>query len=239
MSVIKNVLLDLDDTIFDFHKAETLAVSKTLKDMHIEPTQDVIRRYSELNLIQWKRLELGEIDRNEVKIGRYRNLFKELGVDASAKEAARIYEHYLSIGHYFLPGAEQMLKDLSKDYRLYLVSNGTASVQKGRIGSSDIPKYFQHIFISEIVGYNKPDIEFFKACFNQIPEFKKSETVIIGDSLSSDIQGGKNAGIYTLWFNPKHMPLPEDKHLIPDAWTDRLDQVASLLQTMNESSQMK
>ena len=86
--MIKNVLLDLDDTIFDFHKAEAIAVSKTLQDMQIEPTPEVIQRYSEINLSQWKRLELGEIDRDEVKVGRYRKLFKELAVDASAEAAA-------------------------------------------------------------------------------------------------------------------------------------------------------
>jgi 2-haloacid dehalogenase len=227
--MIKNVLLDLDDTIFDFHKAEAIAVSKTLQNMKIEPTPEVIQRYSEINLSQWKRLELGEIDRGEVKVGRYRKLFKELGVDASAIAAAKTYEGYLSIGHYFLPGAEDLLKTLSKNYRLYLVSNGTATVQKGRIGSSDIEQYFERIFISEIVGCNKPDVRFFEACFKEIPDFKKSETIIIGDSLSSDIQGGKNAGIYTLWFNPKHLPVPENQKLIPDAETDSLDKIEKLL----------
>ena len=227
--MIKNVLLDLDDTIFDFHKAEAIAVSKTLQNMKIEPTPEVIQRYSEINLSQWKRLELGEIDRGEVKVGRYIKLFKELGVDASAIAAAKTYEGYLSIGHYFLPGVEDLLKTLSKNYRLYLVSNGTATVQKGRIGSSDIEQYFERIFISEIVGCNKPDVRFFEACFKEIPDFKKSETIIIGDSLSSDIQGGKNAGIYTLWFNPKHLPVPENQKLIPDAETDSLDKIEKLL----------
>lgn len=227
--MIKNVLLDLDDTIFDFHKAEAIAVSKTLQDMQIEPTPEVIQRYSEINLSQWKRLELGEIDRDEVKVGRYRKLFKELVVDASATAAAKTYEGYLSIGHYFLPGAEDLLKTLSKSYRLYLVSNGTATVQKGRIGSSDIEQYFERIFISEIVGCNKPDVRFFEACFKEIPDFKKSETIIIGDSLSSDIQGGKNAGIYTLWFNPKHLLVPENQKLIPDAETDSLDKIGKML----------
>ena len=227
--MIKNVLLDLDDTIFDFHKAEAIAVSKTLQDMQIEPTPEVIQSYSEINLSQWKRLELGEIDRDEVKVGRYRKLFKELAVDASAEAAAKTYEGYLSVGHYFLPGAEDLLKTLSKSYRLYLVSNGTATVQKGRIGSSDIEQYFERIFISEIVGCNKPDVRFFEACFKEIPDFKKSETIIIGDSLSSDIHGGKNAGIYTLWFNPKHLPVPENQKLIPDAETDSLDKIEKLL----------
>lgn len=229
--MIKNVLLDLDDTIFDFHKAEAIAVSKTLQDMEIEPTPEVIQRYSEINLSQWKRLELGEIDREEVKVGRYRKLFEELGVNASATAAAKTYEGYLSIGHYFLPGAEDLLKTLSKSYRLYLVSNGTATVQKGRIGSSDIEQYFERIFISEIVGCNKPDVHFFEACFKEIPDFEKSETIIIGDSLSSDIQGGKNAGIYTLWFNPKHLPAPKNQKLIPDAETDSLDKIEKLLLT--------
>lgn len=214
---MKTILFDLDDTIFDFHKAETAAISKTLKELSIEPTPQVLARYSVLNLAQWKRLELGEIDRDEVKVGRFRNLFDELGVDASAKKAAKIYEKYLGIGHYFLPGALEMIQSLSNEYRLYLVSNGTACVQKGRIESSGIAVYFQKIFISEIVGYNKPDRRFFDACFAEIPDFSREETVIVGDSLSSDIQGGNGAGIKTIWFNPRHASLPEDSAQRPDA----------------------
>ena len=100
----------------------------------------------------------------------------------------------LAIGHYFMPGAPELLEELYGKYRLYIVSNGTAKVQEGRIGSSGIAKYMDGIFISQVLGANKPDKQFFDICFAEILDFSLSETVIIGDSLSSDIKGGINAG---------------------------------------------
>ena len=90
---------------------------------------------------------------------------------------------------------------------MYLVTNGTLSVQKGRLKSANISRYFEDIFISEELGYNKPSIEYFDCCFSKIPDFHKETAVIIGDSLTSDIQGGLNAEIRTIWFNPNHSKL--------------------------------
>jgi 2-haloacid dehalogenase len=117
-------------------------------------------------------------------------------------EARRTYEWNLGSSYFYLDGAESLLAELSTKYDLYLMSNGTAAVQDRRIAASGIDKYFKGIFISEKVGYNKPSREFFDLCFKQIPDFSKDESIIIGDSLSSDIQGGINAGILTCHYNP-------------------------------------
>ena len=201
--MIRNVLFDLDDTLFDFHKAEKIALTKTLVHFGIDPTEETLALYSTINAAHWKRLELGEISREEVKVGRYRELFETIGVECDPVKATAYYESMLAIGHYFMPGAPELLGELYRKYRLYIVSNGTAKVQEGRIGSSGITKYMDGIFISQILGANKPDKQFFDICFAEIPDFSLSETVIIGDSLSSDIKGGINAGITTVWFNPK------------------------------------
>lgn len=202
--MIKNVFLDLDDTILDFHKAEHLALSKSLKELGITPRPDMLNRYSEINLWHWKQLELGRLTRNEVLIGRYRRLFEEFELDASAEDAQALYEHNLSIGHYFMPGAEELLEKLHGKYRLYIASNGTATVQHSRIKSANLARYFDDIFISQEIGADKPSHEFFERAFEKIPDARKSETVIMGDSLTSDIRGGENFGIETIWFNPKH-----------------------------------
>lgn len=199
---IDTILFDLDDTILDFKKAERAALKKTLLELGIEPEERILQRYSEINQAQWKLLELGKLVRSEVKLRRYRLLFEEFGIKESAERAAKIYETQLGIGHYFVDGAEEMLLELSGKCRLYLVTNGTACVQKGRIASAGIGHYFQDIFISEEIGFNKPDREFFERCFAKIPDFRKENTIIVGDSLSSDILGGINAGIQTVWFNP-------------------------------------
>ena len=186
--MIRNVLFDLDDTLFDFHKAEKIALTKTLVHFGIDPTEEILALYSTINAAHWKRLELGEISREEVKVGRYRELFKTIGVECDPVKATAYYESMLAIGHYFMPGAPELLEELYRKYRLYIVSNGTAKVQEGRIGSSGIAKYMDGIFISQILGANKPDKQFFDICFAEIPDFSLSETVIIGDSLSSDIK---------------------------------------------------
>ena len=225
--MIRNVLFDLDDTLFDFHKAEKIALTKTLVHFGIDPTEETLALYSTINAAHWKRLELGEISREEVKVGRYRELFKTIGVECDPVKATAYYESMLAIGHYFMPGAPELLEELYGKYRLYIVSNGTAKVQEGRIGSSGIAKYMDGIFISQVLGANKPDKQFFDICFSEIPDFSLSETVIIGDSLSSDIKGGINAGITTVWFNPKG--IENDNDIKPDYTIKELSEVPGLL----------
>lgn len=225
--MIRNVLFDLDDTLFNFHKAEKIALTKTLVHFGIDPTEETLALYSTINAAHWKRLELGEISREEVKVGRYRELFKTIGVECDPVKATAYYESMLAIGHYFMPGAPELLEELYRKYRLYIVSNGTAKVQEGRIGSSGIAKYMDGIFISQILDANKPDKQFFDICFAEIPDFLLSETVIIGDSLSSDIKGGINAGITTVWFNPKG--IENDSDIKPDYTINELSEVPGLL----------
>lgn len=221
------VLLDLDDTILDFRKAERGAISKTLLHFGIEPLEEIITRYSEINAAQWKRLEKGEIDREEVLNGRFQKLFQELGLKCSSREAKAVYENFLSQGHYFIPGAEEMLEKLRGYYRLFICSNGTAVVQEGRLKSAGISPFFEKIFISEELGFNKPSVEFFELCFSRIPDFDRERVIIVGDSLSSDIQGGKNAGIKTCWFNPQGKPRSGEP--VPDYEISKLEQVETLL----------
>lgn len=201
--MIKNILFDLDDTILDFHAAERRALTVTLDELGISFDEEMLARYSQINLLQWKRLERGEITRKEVKEGRYAQLFAEYGIDVSPVYATSVYEKHLAEGHFFIEGAEKVLQKLFPIYDLYLVSNGTLSVQRGRIASAGIRPYFKGIFVSEEIGADKPDAAFFNACFGKIEGFDKEKTVIVGDSLSSDILGGKNAGITTVWFNPR------------------------------------
>ena len=204
--MIKTIFFDLDDTIFDFHKAEAVAVSKTLAEQGVDNSKQTVARYSEINASMWKRLEKGELSREEVLVKRFEQLFLELGVkNCDAFDTRKKYEKNLSVGHYFVDGAYELLEKLSKKYDLYLVSNGTYKVQEGRLNSSRIKKFFKDIFISEKLGFVKPQKEFFDEVFSKIQNFDKQSAIIVGDSLSSDIKGGNNAEIKTCWFNPKHL----------------------------------
>ena len=228
--MVEFLFIDLDDTILDFHKAEHIALKKTLESFGIEPTETVCSRYSQINKIHWERLERKELTRQEVLVGRFAVLFEELNVAADASECARRYAENLSVGHYFLPGAQEAVERLSRKYKLYLASNGTARVQAGRLASANISRFFQDVFISQDMGADKPALEYFVRCFARIRGFDPSRAMIVGDSLSSDILGGRNAGIATCWVNPDHKPGKPD--IRPDYEIERLSQLETLLETI-------
>lgn len=209
--MVKDILFDLDDTLFDFHADERTALEKTFEEMQIPLDDAVCTRYSVLNLAQWKALERGEITRDQVKLRRFELLFAELGYGMErAEKAASIYHKYLSEDFHYMEGAPQLLEELYGNYRLFLISNGTYSVQEGRLKKSGISRYFADIFISELLGAEKPNRRFFDLAFAKIPDFDPDQAVIVGDSLTSDIRGGINAGVRTIWFNPKGQPpVPE------------------------------
>ena len=224
------LFLDLDDTILDFQKAEHIALSKTLESFGLTPTEEVLKRYNQINRAHWEALERKEMTRAQVLLGRFQMLFAEFHLDVDPEKVARTYEHNLGIGHYFLPGAEEAVERLSKKYKLYLASNGTASVQKGRLTSANLYRFFEKVFVSQEIGANKPSIEYFERCFAQIPDFDKSKAIIVGDSLTSDILGGQNAGIATCWVNPHHKQGREDIRV--DYEIEALSQLEALLENL-------
>ncbi len=228
--MIEFLFLDLDDTILDFHKAERIALGKTFQAFGLEPTDAVMDRYSQINKAHWERLERKELTREEVLVGRFATLFQEVGIQVDAERCARLYEDNLSVGHYFLPGALEALESLSKKYKLYLASNGTAKVQAGRLASANISHFFREIFVSQEIGANKPDIAYFSRCFARIPDFDPKRAMIVGDSLSSDILGGIQAGIATCWVNPEGKTAPA--HMKPDYEILGLYQLEALLETL-------
>lgn len=225
--MIEFLFLDLDDTILDFHKAERIAISKTIREFGVEPTEEILNLYHGINKWHWEQLELGKLTRAEVLVNRFGVLFEKLGVVVDASGCAKVYESNLSQGHWFLPGAEEAVNALSKKYRLFLTSNGTAVVQKGRMTSANLYRFFERVFVSQEIGHNKPSREYFEACFARIPGFDREKAMIVGDSLSSDIKGGINAGIKTVWVNPEHKTCGETK---PDYEIEYLSQLEALLE---------
>ena len=228
--MIEFLFLDLDDTILDFKKAEYIAIGKTIADFGVEPTDEVRHRYHLINKWHWEQLELGTMTRAEILVGRFKVLFDELGVTVDAEKVARTYEKNLGTGHWFLPGAEEAVESLSKKYRLFLASNGTASVQKGRMTSANLYRFFEQVFVSQELGHNKPSKEYFDAAFARIPGFDSEKCLMVGDSLTSDILGGKNAGLRTVWVNPAHAPARPD--IVPDYEIESLSQLEELLETL-------
>ncbi len=229
--MIKYVFLDIDDTLLDFGKAEAAAIKKTFDRLGVPSTPEVIARYSRINDEYWARLERREVTREQVLVGRFDTLFEELGIKNVPSELALAsYEYLLGKGHYFVDGAPELLEALKGKYELYIVSNGTASVQDGRLESAGIAPYFKDIFISERVGADKPSKKFFELVFGSIEGFERDKAIIVGDRLSSDILGGINAGIKTCWFNPAYIPLSGD--IIPDCEIHALSELPALLKKL-------
>ena len=229
--MIKTVFLDLDDTILDFGLAEHKAIRAAFSEVGLEPTDSVVARYVEINRACWAGLERGELEREEVLLRRFELLYGELGVDISPKETQAIYAERLGSFHDFLPGGLELLREFEKcgKYDLYIASNGIYRVQAPRIKDSGISGFFKDIFISEKIGYNKPAREFFDVCASRIEGYNPRETIIVGDSLSSDIQGGKNAGILTCHFNPKDTPYDR---ITPDYKINKLSELIPLLDSI-------
>ena len=224
------LFLDLDDTILDFHKAERLAISRTFRSFGLEPTEQVLERYRVINRQHWERLERGELTRDQVLTGRFQMLFEELGIPAQPQAVAKGYEHNLGLGHYFLPGAKEALDTLRGKYRLFLASNGTASVQHSRLTSAGLYPYFEKVFVSQALGANKPSRAFFDACAAQIPGFDPRKALMVGDSLTSDILGGINAGMKTCWVCPPEAQGRPD--IVPDYRIEALSQLPELLESI-------
>lgn len=202
------VLLDADDTLFDFVKAERMALKKSMEEVGLPYTEELAGRYRVLNQTLWEMLERGEITKPRLQTLRFEQLFGEMGASADPEDFHRRYLDHLGEGSYLLPGAEEVCRALRRDRRLFLVTNGTASAQRRRFGASPLTPYFEGVFISELIGAPKPSVAFFEAVFREIPGFSRERTVIVGDSLTSDIQGGKNAGIATCWVNTKGKTAP-------------------------------
>ena len=227
--MIEFLFLDLDDTILDFKMAERVAIGKTIRQFGVEPTEEIRQLYHQINKWHWEQLELGKLTRQEVLENRFGVLFEKLGRTVDAAACARAYGENLAIGHWFLPGAEEAGDSLHKKYRLFLASIGTASVQKGRMTSANLYRFFETVFVSQEIGFNKPSRDYFDACFARIPGFDREKAIMVGDSLTSDIQGGINAGIRTVWVNPEHKPCGDIK---PDYESESLSQLEALLETL-------
>jgi len=228
--MVEFLFLDLDDTILDFGMAERSALRKTLQQVGIEPTETILQRYHVINIAHWQMLERGELTREQVLVRRFAVLFEEFGRSADPALCARVYHDFLAQGHDFLPGALEAVQRLHKKYRLFVASNGTAHVQEKRLSDTALYPYFEDIFISELLGADKPSPEFFARSFARIPDFDPARAMIVGDSLTSDIRGGKNAGIRTCWVNPTGKAAPDD--LRPDHEIASLTELEALLERL-------
>lgn len=200
------LLFDLDDTLLDFQAAQAFALPYFLKQEGVAE-QDLplyTETYKRMNHQLWEDLEKGLIDRETLQNTRFSKLFAHFGIEKDGAFLAEKYQDLMAQQGQTLEGALELLQELkAKGFRLFAASNGFLSIQTGRLKASTFDQIFEQVFISEQVGAAKPELFFFETVAKQIEGFDASQALMIGDSLSADIQGAKNAGLASMWFNPK------------------------------------
>ena len=224
---MKTILLDIDDTILDFHECAKATILRASEDFCVDFTEEMLSYYMEQNAFLWGQYEKGIITREDIFRTRFPMLFKEYGFNVDGIEFESAFQKYFKTQYKFVDGAVELVKYLSSKYDLYVASNSLIETQVSRLTSAGLYKYFKKLFVSDSIGYQKPTKEFFEGCFCQIPNFNKEETIIIGDSLSSDIKGGCMVGIKTCWFNPKR--IENNTEFKADYEITSLDEIKNIL----------
>ena len=221
------VLLDADETVYDFKLAEKTAVSLTFAAFGITPTDEVVSLYSDINLQCWKALERGELSREVLKTVRFQRLFEQVGAAPADYAAVNdSYLHNLSQQAFLIDGALEFVQKLHEHCKIYLATNGLTVPQKGRFNRAAIRPYVDGIYISEQIGVSKPDKAYFDYIIRDLNITDKSRVIMVGDSLTSDMLGGRNAGITTCRYlngaAPSHSDLCDYEIATYDAFFDIL-----------------
>ena len=199
----QTLLLDVDGPLLDFEKSQAKALELAFARYGYPLTERIVCLYNQINQSLWKRYERGEITREDVIYGRFEHLFRETGIKGDPAAFEDTYQDFLGSGAYLLEGALDLVQYLFRKYTLYIITNGVTATQRRRLTDSGLEIYMKDIFISGELGVQKPRKEYFDACIRRMKDpGSRNSMLIIGDTLSSDILGGLQAGIDTCWYNP-------------------------------------
>jgi len=203
--VINALLFDIDGTLLDFEKGELEALEYIFKICNIPFNKDNINIFKKINYKHWSMLERKEINKEYCLTHRFTELFEILNIkNVDVVKISKLFQIELSKKHYLFDNALLVLNKLHQKYKIYIITNGVSFIQHARLKDSNIINYVDGVFISEEINYVKPDVDFFNYVLNKI-NLNKDEVVIIGDSLSSDIQGGINSNIDTILVDINHL----------------------------------
>ena len=200
------LFFDADDTLFDYSRAEASALTATADEFGLAGIPDLMPTYQAINAQIWVEFEQGKIDALELRSKRFMRLFAQLGIHAEVEDFSLRYLVHLSHGFFLFDGAPELLARLGQHFQMGLITNGLPEVQRPRLAGSGIAGHFKFVAISEEVGTAKPDPAFFSAAMAMAGNPDQRQVLVIGDSLNSDIRGGIQAGLDTLWFNPRGKP---------------------------------
>ena len=221
------ILFDADGTLFAYDSAESFAFKTTLEKHGYGATPDSLKLYRRINSRLFRELEMGQIKAKELRTKRFKLLFSELDFNIEVNEFSRQYLGNLSKGSELLPGAIETVKALNSKCKLLIITNGIGEVQRSRFNASELKSYFDDVVISDEVGAAKPSKEIFDIAFEKMNMPAKKETLIVGDSLTSDMYGGVNFGIDTCWYNPLGIQNDQDFEVTYEI--QNLEQVINLV----------
>ena len=225
----KIILWDIDGTLLNFLEAEKCAIRKCFEIFGLgECSDEMLSEYSLINKKYWEILERKEMTKPEILVARFVDFFSLYGLNTDVAEAFN-KEYQLQLGETicFNDNGYELVKKLKGTYKQYAVTNGTKVAQDKKLTKSGLIDLFDGVFISDVIGFEKPSKEFFIPVFEELKEYNKEEILIVGDSLTSDIQGGNNVGIATCWYNPDKKE--NDKGVKIDFEIDDLNKLVYIL----------
>lgn len=221
------ILLDVDDTLFDFHKCEKIAFKTTFSNYNLKYSDEIYENYKKINDDLWKEFNLGNIEKAELLLKRFDKLKKLYDLSYINENINKNYLENLGETVCLIDGAEDFVKKLYGKYPLYIVTNGVAKTQHNKINKSPIGKYIKEIFTSEEIGFGKPHKEYFDFVCEKALINDKTKVLVIGDSLTSDIIGANNYGFDSLWFN--YFKKVNDIDIIPTYTAKSYDEILNFL----------
>lgn len=229
--MIKVILWDIDGTLLNFEAAEKNAIRACFASHGLgECSDEMLKRYSVINRKYWEALEKGELTKPQVLVGRFREFFEKEGLPVEKAESVNAeYQERLGETVVFCDNGYELVQKLKGQVKQAAVTNGTKVAQDKKLAKSRLFELLDDIFISDELGVEKPNIGFFDIVFDRIGDYKKDEILIVGDSLTSDIRGGNNAGILTCWYNPKKLENTIGAHVdyeISNLW--EIEQILSI-----------
>lgn len=225
--MIKAVLLDIDNTLLDFSKCSQLAIQKSFSQHNLEYSQKVFSTFCAENEVLWKKIERGEYTREQLHKERWNIIFKKLAIDYNGVKVEQSFLDNLYDCVVLVDGALDIVKYLSKKYYLCTASNAPNDQQYNRLKIAGIYPYIKKVFTSEALGVDKPLPQFFDKVFSCLEGITPSQTAIIGDSITADINGGKKYGLTTIWYN--HLKVAEPQQKFYDYKVDSLSQIKDIL----------
>ena len=223
--MIKIVLIDIDNTLLDFDKCAKDSIKKACEVYSLPFAEEIFSAFIPVNDSLWREIEKGTLTKKRLHEIRFWRVFEAAGVNADGNAFEKTFREFLETSHEKVDGAEELLSYLSTKYRVYAVSNAAHFEQLTRLERAGLSRYISDCFVSEVLGAEKPSAKFFDACFLRIADAEKENTVVIGDSLSADMIGGKNYGLKTIWFNKKGAPSSK----IPDYTVYSLAEIKNIL----------